>query len=572
MFGWFAKRFGAQSHKGAHKDAPGGAAESALHKAQGDALLDQGDWFGAAASYRLALALEPANAAACNNLALALKEAGQREEALQAAQQALQLDPRSINSLYLLATLAFDAGELDQACTHAQRAVEVEPGFGAGWSFLGNCLREQGKAALSADAYRKAVTLDPADAVSHSNLLMILQAEGSLTQAELFVEHRRWAEKFAPQGPPAEPVGPAPARLKIGYVSADFRRHSVAHFMIPVLEHHDREQFEIHCYYNRADGDEMTQRFAALADYFVPCAALADEALAERIRADGIDVLVDLSGHTAGNRLPVFARKPAPVQLTWLGYVDTTGLPQMDYRLSAEAADPPQNDAYYSERLYRLPGLWWAFRPVANLPEVVPLPAQVNGHIRFCSTNQVAKITPAMIAAWAAILQQVGGATLTIMGVPSGEAEAHLSGQFAAHGIARARLVFERFATLDAFRATLAACDIALDTSPYNGGTTTCETLWMGLPCVTLTGQSFASRMGYALLKEIGLEELSAASADEYVAIAVALAHDPQRLSAMRAGMRDRLRASMLGDESGFTHRLEAAYLEMRTAAEAAVK
>ena len=542
---------------------------SAKHKTRGDALLDQGAWLDAAASYRQALQDDPGNAAASNNLALALAQAGQRQEARQAAQQASQLDPRSINSRYLLATLAFEDGELDQACVLAQQAVDIDPGFAAGWSFLGNGLREQGKAALSAAAYRTALALDPNDAVSHANLLMVLQAEGSLTQAELFAEHRRYAQQFEPAHMAARPAAPAPApaRLKIGYVSADFRRHAVAHFMIPVLEHHDRAAFEIHCYYNRDGGDELTQRFAELADHFVPIATMTDDELEARIRADGIDVLVDLSGHTAGNRLPVFARKPAPVQVTWLGYIDTTGLAAMDYRLSNADADPPGNDAFCSERLYRLPGLWWAFRPVPNLPEVIPLPAQANGHITFCSTNQVAKITPAMVTTWAAILHQVADARLAIMGIPGEETETHLAGQFAAHGIARERLQFHRFATLDAFRATLASADIALDTFPYNGGTTTCETLWLGLPCVTRKGRAFVSRMGHALLKEIGLMELVGDSMDEYVAIAVALAQDRPRLAQMRMAMRERLQASSLGDEAGFTRRLENAYRNMRASA-----
>ena len=558
MMTWLARLFAA-------KPSPGAA-----FKAQGDAALDRGDWSEAIASYRQALVREPGNAAACNNLALALAQSGRGEEAREAAQQAVRLDPRSINSHYLLATLAYEQGGLDEACRHAERAVQIDPGFGAGWSFLGNGLREQGKAALAAAAYRKALALHPHDAVSHSNLLMTLQAEGSLTQAELFAEHRRYAVQFEPAEMPVRQLPPAPARLKIGYVSADFRRHSVAHFMIPVLEHHDRAAFEIHCYCNRDDGDELTQRFVDLADHFIACAALTDEQLAERIRADGIDVLIDLSGHTAGNRLPVFARKPAPAQATWLGYIDTTGLAAMDYRLTNADADPPENDAFCSERLYRLPGLWWAFRPVANLPEVAPLPARKNGYVTFCSTNQVAKITPAVIAAWARILARVAGSRLAIMGVPGEATEAHLAGQFAAHGIDRGRLAFHRFGTLDAFRALLAGADIALDTFPYNGGTTTCETLWLGVPVVALKGKPFVSRMSYAILKEIGLAELAADDVAGYVELAANLANDlagdQPRLEQLRTSMRRRLAQSRLGDEAGFTLQLEQAYRHMRTA------
>ena len=254
MLNWLAQRLKAKPSR------------SARHKVRGDALLDRGAWLDAADSYRQALQDDPRNAAACNNLALALARAGRREAAQHAAQHALQLEPRSINSLYLLATLAHEQGELDQACIYARQAVDIDPGFAAGWSFLGNGLREQGKAALSVAAYRKALALNEKDAVTHSNLLMALQAEGSLTQAELFAEHKRYAQQFEPAqahtglDSHAPALASTSARLKIGYVSADFRRHAAAHFMIPVLEHHDKSAFDIHCYYNDDGGDELTQR------------------------------------------------------------------------------------------------------------------------------------------------------------------------------------------------------------------------------------------------------------------------------------------------------------------------
>lgn len=540
---------------------PGQASD---YKAQGDAHLDLGQWNEAIACYRQALAHNPANAAVHNNLALALARAGRREEAEQALRQALQLDPASFNAHYQLATLAYDAGRLDLACTHTREAVCIAPDFAAGWSFLGNGLREQGKTAEAVAAYRRALDLDPGDLHTRSNLLIALEAEGVQTQVELHAEHRRYGALFAP--PAIHSWPPMPPRLRIGYVSADFRLHSVAHFMIPILEHHDHSRFDIHCYYSRHDGDSMTQRFAELAGQFIACAGMSDAELAARIRADGIDVLVDLSGHTAGHRLPVFALKPAPVQVSYLGYVDTTGLDAMDYRLTCNETDPPGNDAYASERLYRLPQLWWTFQPVAGLPDVVPLPAETQGAITFCSSNQIAKITPAMLGTWAAILHAVPGSTLTLMGISGDAAERHFLAAFATHGIGPERLSLQRFLALDGFRARLAQSDIALDTFPYNGGTTTCETLWLGLPCITLRGQSFASRMGHALLKEIGLEELVADSFAQYTAVAVALAQDLPRLKAMRMGLRDRLAASSLGDAAGFTHRLEQAYLDMRAA------
>ena len=539
---------------------------SAKHKTRGDALLDQGAWLDAAASYRQALQDDPGNAAASNNLALALAQAGQRQEARQAAQQASQLDPRSINSRYLLATLAFEDGELDQACVLAQQAVDIDPGFAAGWSFLGNGLREQGKAALSAAAYRTALALDPNDAVSHANLLMVLQAEGSLTQAELFAEHRRYAQQFEPAHMAARPAAPAPApaRLKIGYVSADFRRHAVAHFMIPVLEHHDRAAFEIHCYYNRDGGDELTQRFAELADHFVPIATMTDDELEARIRADGIDVLVDLMGHSSIPRPGVFCQRPARVQVALLGYLNTTGLTRMDFRLTDVRCDPPAiAQPLHTERLVPLPASQWCYPgDDSHAIDLLP-PFERNGHVTFGSFNSALKVTPAACRRWAEVLLRVPGSRLVIGDIGSERKRVAIRRDIASLGVAEHRVEFAPRVPGDQYMRLYNAVDMTLDTFPYGGGTTTFDSLWMGVPVVATRGDTPVSRSAAAILAALDLEDWIAPSVGDVVDLAVARATDLEALRALRPVLRPRLQASPLTDMARYVRDLEAAYREM---------
>jgi predicted O-linked N-acetylglucosamine transferase (SPINDLY family) len=566
MLNWLIRILAAkQSADGAETKKSQSAGETFKHRA--DAQLDLGNWQAAIDFYRQGLAFEPGNAGIHNNLGLAFSKLGQYEAARDSLSRALALDAGSANTYYILADIAHELGELDEAAAQLVKAIDVKPDFAAGLGFLGKVYREQGQTSKAIAAYRRSLELDPDQSDTHSSLLMALQGDDARSQAAMSAEHRAYAERFETPLMPSwrrhdNAIEPD-KRLKIGYVSPDFRRHSVAHFMLPVLEHRDRKQFEVYCYYNQPDGDEYTRRFADSADHFTGCAGMSDAELAERIRADGIDILVDLAGHTGGNGLPAFARKPAPVQVSYLGYVDTTGLAAMDVRLSNADADPPTNDAYCSERLYRLPRLWWTFRPAPDLPDVIALPAASKGHVTFCSTNQIAKINDGVIVLWAKILHAVPDSRLALMGISSEHAQGQLTRRFAAHGIGAERLECHRFLTLERFRGVLANTDISLDTFPYNGGTTTCETLWLGVPCVTLVGQSFASRMGYALLREIGLEELAGESREAYVRIAVELARDPERLKQIRTDMRARLQASSLGDEAGFTRVLECAYRGM---------
>jgi predicted O-linked N-acetylglucosamine transferase (SPINDLY family) len=543
-------------------------AASDQQKTQGDLFLDQGNWEMAAACYREAIAKNPGNANAHNNLGLALSEQHQYDAANTHLGVALSLNPQLFNAHYILGTIARNSGDPDQAIEHFERAVATKPDFTEALDCLGLLYRQRGELQKCIDCYRRALAIDPLSADTHSSLLFSLQFDSTLAPGELYAEHLRFAQRFELPLSGSRQAHTndksQDRRLKIGYVSGDFIRHPVALFMLPVLANHDKAQFEIYCYFNFASADDLTEHFVALSDHFIPCSAMTDEELAERIRSDGIDILVDLAGHTGRNRLLTFARKPAPVQLTYLGYVDTTGLSSIDYRLTNTDADPPENDLYNSERLYRFTdSLWWAYQPAPDLPEVSALPALANGFVTFSSNNQIAKISLSLLNAWAEILHSVANSRLVIMGISSDGAERKLQQQFAALGVAPERLTFRRFAPLDEYRRQLLQTDISLDSFPYNGGTTSCESLWLGLPLITLKGQSFVSRMGFALLTAIGLPELTANNYAEYVDIAVRLARDLEKLSALRHGLRERVAKSCLSDASGFTLSLESAYRTM---------
>jgi predicted O-linked N-acetylglucosamine transferase (SPINDLY family) len=347
-------------------------------------------------------------------------------------------------------------------------------------------------------------------------------------------------------------------------VSADFCYHSVAYFFQSILAAHDRDRFEVTCYSNSNQHDAMASRLQAAADRWVPCRGMTDEQLAERIRGDGIDILVDLSGHTRGNRLLAFARKPAPVQVTYLGYAGTTGLVSMDYRLCTQDTDPPGAEAWHSERLYRLPRSLWAYRPPVELSaDAAPAPRARTGAVTFGSMNMLAKVSPQTFSLWGKILLQLPEARLVMTSVPAGEARELVRQRFAAQGIAADRLELHGKLAYAQYRELLRRIDIALDPYPYNGTTTTCDTLWWGIPVVSLTGETSVSRSGHALLKAVGLEELAAPDEAAYVGTAVGLARDADRLMALRAGLRARIEASPLRDEAGFTRELELAYHAM---------
>jgi predicted O-linked N-acetylglucosamine transferase (SPINDLY family) len=351
--------------------------------------------------------------------------------------------------------------------------------------------------------------------------------------------------------------------LKIGYVSSDFNNHAVPRFLLPLFTHHDAREFEIFAYYTGTKQDAVTAQLRDNVNHWIQCANAPDGQLAELIRADGIDVLVDLAGHTAGNRLLVFARKPAPVQVGYLGYPSTTGLSSIDWRLVAAETDPAGSEQWHTERLWRLQGSMWCYRPATAAPVMrAETPARGRGYITFGSMNNIAKISDAAVRTWSAVLKAVPGSRLVMTNVATAAAD-RMRQRFVCCGVEGNRLRLEGRLATGAYRELLAQVDIALDPYPYNGTTTTCEVLWEGIPVVSLKGEASVARSGYALLKLMGLEELVGRSEEEYIAIAANLAGNVAWLERIRRGLRTRMEASALRDEVGFTRGVEAAYRGM---------
>lgn len=523
-------------------------------------------WHEALPVLRKALALKPQYALAHNNLGITLDELGYTDEAITCYRKTLSLKPNFVDALHNLGSDLLRSDHIDEATRYLDRALSIRPDAAAHLELgIANVLK--GDLATARRYLEKAIDLKPTRFEAYQNRLGVLNYQAE-PPGDIYGEHRNFADRFElPLKPlwPDHPNARDPARrLKVGYVSPDFRGHSVALFMEPILAHHDKRAVEVYCYYNNTKQDAMTERLKQYADHWIPCRFLTDEQLAKHIMEDGIDILVDLAGHTGGNRLLVFARKPAPVQVSYLGYPATTGLSAMDYRLVTADTDPDGAEHWHTERLYRLPRSLWCYRPAPNPPSVeAATPARRNGTITFGSMNNITKISEAAIAVWSELLQRVPGSTLVMTNVPKGETGALIAQRFAKLGIASDRLQLRGKLSRPDYEAQLSAIDIALDPFPYAGTTTTCDVLWHGIPVVTLIGNTSVARSGYALLKLIGLTELAAPDTDRYLSTAAALATNLDQLEAVRRSLRARLEASPLRDEVGMANDLDIAYRSM---------
>ena len=408
----------------------------------------------------------------------------------------------------------------------------------------------------------------PADSAAASARLCQLNYRPDQTQAQLYREHIAWAERFAPPPAAAHPNPPEPGRpLRVGYVSGDFRRHPVAFFVEPILRCHDRGAIQPICYSNCNERDDLNAHLRTLVPDWRDIDQLDDDAVAALIRRDRIDILVDLSGHTARNRLLVFARKPAPVQVTAIGYVNTTGLAAIDYRLTDAWCDPPGRDeTLYSETLWRLPGGFNCYAPPNGLPAPGPPPLAASGPVTFGSFNNLDKISNEVLDLWVELIRSVPAARLVLktktLSEPAvGDA---IRARFAAAGLDPARIeLIEWSATLREHFEHYQRIDIALDPFPYNGTTTTCDALMMGVPVIALAGDRHAARVSASILARLGLEVLVAPDLPGYLARAQVLAQKPDALANLRATLRRRIAASPLADAPGYARSLEAAYREM---------
>ncbi len=509
---------------------------------------------------RRALDLQPRSDAALANLGSLMLQQGRVEEAFVTLELALSVNPRSAVALINMGNVLKDLGRFAAALECLQAAVQLAPRSHLAHNNLGTVLNELGRAAEAAECFRRALELQPDYHWAHSNLLFTLQYLPGIDRAELFADHRRYDEKYArhfTERAASHPNARDPnRRLRIGYVSGDFREHSVAFFIEPVLASHDRDQFEVFCYANQVGNDAMTARLRALVPHWREVASLSDDALAARIRRDEIDILVDLSGHTARHRLLTFARKPAPIQVTMIGYMHNTGLSAMDYRITDVTLDPPgTSETLNSEELIRLPAGAATFRPPAECPPVNDLPALTSGYVTFGSFNNLAKVTPEVIATWAQILTAVPGSRLLVVGRGGNAVKPEME----AHGIAAERVEAIDRQPLRKFLELHHRVDLTLDTFPYNGGTTGLIAIWMGAPFVTLDSGHTTGQAGGGLLRPIGLAQLIAADPADYAAKAVEAVSDLPRLGEWRCSLRGRI-APLLGGGEAYTGQLEAAY------------
>src|SRR5262245_4730258 len=540
------------------------------HLNLGNVLSALGRPAEAEASYREALRLRPNYPEAHGNLGNVLSALGRPGEAEASSREALRLLPNSPQAHSNLGIALAEQGKLDEAVAAYRQAIGIKSNYPEAHFNLGAALNKQGKLDEAVAAYRQAIGIKSNYPEAHSNLLLCLNYDNQLTNDHLFAAHREWDERYGERAPTFTTYDndrDATRRLRIGYLSPDFREHSVAYFVEPLLRGHDRQKVEVFCYAEITRPDSVTTRLQGLADHWLVTVGLSDQRLAERIRTDGIDILVDVAGHTGGNRLLVFARKPAPVQVTWLGYPNTSGLKAIDYRLVDAVTDPVEEaDARASETLVRLEDGFLCYRALKDGPEPTSPPCLKTGTVTFGSFNNPAKVSTATFDAWAKLLSRLPQARLILKGISFADAatRALFLACLGERGVAADRV--ELVTWLPGAAEHLALyhrVDIALDPFPFNGTTTTCEALWMGVPVITLRGDRHAGRVGASLLTQIGLTDLIAHSIEEYVEIAVALAGNSGRLDDLRHALRPRMAASTMCDEGAFACKMEAAFRSM---------
>lgn len=525
-----------------------------------------GQYQQAEANFRKALQLSPSNVDALRHLGVLYQNLGRFPEALELYQKILAIQPSDAAALNNSGVVLQRFGNTEQAIAAYQQFLRYYPNNAAVCSNLGTALQDCGRIDEALVSLRRAIRLDPNMLAANSALLIILQYHPNYDARAIYEESRRWndtvvkrlAQPFTSHANDRNPD----RRLRIGYFSPDLRDHSVGRFMEPILANHDRGNFEIFCYAqnppdiftNKLQHHPATWRFVM---------AHSDSDLANLIRQDKIDILIDLAMHTHGGRPLVFARKPAPVQAIYLAYAGTTGLTAIDYRLSDPYLDPPGTDeSVYSEKTLRLPQTYWCYESPPDAPPPGPLAASTNGYITFGCLNNYAKINDAVLEAWATLLAFVPHSHLLLF-CPQGDHRPRVLAILTRHGVSADRIeFFTRGPYLQYFQA-YHRIDIALDSFPYCGGTTTCDALWMGVPVITLSGNKPVARAGASILANAGLSNLVANSTQDYLRIAADLAADLPRLADLRRTLRSQMQSSPLMNTPTFTRQLESAYRQM---------
>ncbi len=529
-------------------------------------LAEQGKPEDAIVNFRTTLEIKPDFAEAYFGMGNALSSQGMLKEAVLWFRKGIKLQPNNVAAYNNMGNALHNQDKIDEAIACYGKALEIDPKMAATLNNMGFGLQDQGKLKEAGEYYRMALKIDPGMVKTYSNFLLSLLYDSENDPDDIFSEHRKWNHLY---GIPSinrtvlhTNSSEYDRKLRIGYVSPDFRSHSCAWFFEPLLEFHNRDKVEIFCYGEVIKGDDVTGRIKSLSDSWYCTKGVSDREVVKKIGSDGIDILVDLAGHSRGNRLPVFIHKPAPVQITWLGYNFTTGLDAIDYRMSDCWLTPAGGRERFCEEVYNLSRCSVVYRPPEKTPEPTEPVFEKNGYITFGSFNSLSKVSNPAIELWARVLNEIPGSKLVLkarQSRDSGSRERILR-VFGEHGISAERVIFKGYAsTTFQHLATYNEIDIALDTFPYNGVTTTCEALWMGVPVITLSGNHTVSRWGLSLLAAVGLEELASKSKNEYIAIIKSLAYSHQRLKTLKTGMRDRLISSPLCHAKGFAEAVEEA-------------
>lgn len=534
----------------------------------GVTLKEQGKFLESEAYCRKSIECRPNYADAYNNLGLALDSQGRFDEAVEAFEKALECNPNDASVLSNFSVTLITQGQLDKAETSLKKALQIAPTFINLYINLGITFLAQGRPQAAEEICLKALEIEPECLSAKGNLLFAMNYSANHTVDECFAQAREYnamVNRLVNGSFAIWQTDSAPQRLRVGIVSADMRQHAVAYFLENVIKHLSPDIIELIAY--TADGreDEVTARLKPYFSVWKSLVGLDDQAAAQLIYDDGVHVLIDLSGHSAGNRLPVFAKKPAPVQVSWLGYFATTGLDAMDYFIADEVGVPVHNQNQFVEKIQYLPSTRLCFSVPDVQVAVSELPAKCNGYITFGCFQNIAKVGDDVLSLWAQVMQAVPNARLRLQTKALGDAIVAKSvlDRIANLGIDAERISVHGFDTREGYLAAHAEVDMILDTFPFNGGTTTCEALWMGVPTLTLAGNRLIARQGASLLSAAGMADWVAESRDEFVAKGVKYASDLDRLAKLRAGLREQVLASPLFDGQLFAKNLEKSLWQM---------
>lgn len=529
-------------------------------------LQAQGELAAAAVQLQTALPQRPADFVARAALFHILEAQGDLPAAAAQLEAVLRDKPDWTEAAYNYGRTLMRLERDAEAEAALRRVLALDPGFVLAYRMLGNLLHRQGRVDEMLELCAGALERDPGQLEIASFELLLLNFSDTISAEALCERHRVFGERLERARPPAftfARAADAERRLRIGYVSGDLNSHPVALFLLPLLERHDRAGFEVCCYSTSTRSDDFTRRVAGLTDVWREASGKSEAQLAETIHADRVDILVDLSGHSGIARLGAFALQPAPVQAAWLGYLNTTGLTRIAYRITDAVSDPPGAERLHTETLLRLPHSQWCYRPFVQAQAAAAPPCLRERRVTFGSFTQIAKLSAATLALWGKIFRQLPEVRLTVLGVAPGRASDEVLRRVGGVGMAASRVTLVPFAPLREYYEWFGRVDIALDSTPYSGGTTTCDALWMGVPVVTLPGSRPTSRSAASILTTVGVTDWIASSPDEYVQRAVDAARNPALLAELRSTLRSTMQASPLMDEARFTKDLEKVYREM---------